>query len=155
MSKNSTSFCYMIFLKIRFLGSRVGAEKSQKIREIVSFWEVAESSAGPNFTILLTILRIFSSSKSLKSVLSIRSSQKKSLRLLRAASTKFFVFFTKVQLWVQKFLGTVVPKKSFFRKGHGLVFKTSRIVSGSASADLVILMMQKKSLFRVFWVKFL
>ena len=145
----------MIFQKIRFLGSRVGAEKSQKIREIVSFWEVTETSAGPNFTIPLSILRIFSSSKCLTSDLSIRSSQKKSLIILSAASTKFFVFFTKVQLWVQKFLGTVVPKNVVFPKGHGLVFKTSRIVSGSSSADLVILLMQKKSLFRVFWVIFL
>ena len=69
----------MIFLKKRFFGSRVGAEKSQKIRKIMSFWEVTETSAGPNFTIPLSILRIFSSSKCLKSDLSIRSSQKKAL----------------------------------------------------------------------------
>ena len=48
--------------KKRFFGSRVGAEKSQKIREIVSFWEVTETSAGPNFAIHLNFLRIFSSS---------------------------------------------------------------------------------------------
>ena len=143
MRKNTILVCCEIFQKNRFFGSRVGAEKSQKIREIVSFWEVTETSAGLFFPIPPSKIFIFSSSKCLKSVLSIRSSQK-SLMTLSAASTKIFVFFTKVQLWVQKFLGTVVPKKSFFRKVHGLVFKTSRIVLGSASADLVILMMQKK-----------
>ena len=83
----------------------------------MTFWEVAESSAGPNFTILLTILRIFSSSKSLKSVLSIRSSQKKSLRLLRAASTKFFVFFHKSSVVGAEISGYRGTQKKFFSKG--------------------------------------
>ena len=144
MRKNTILVCCEIFQKNRFFGSRVGAEKSQKIRKIVSFWEVTKTSAGHIFTIPSSKSFIFSSSKCLKSVLSIRGSQKKALYQKCLHQQKFLFFFTKVQLWVQKFLGTVVPKKSFFRQGHGLFFKTSRIVSGSASADLVILMMQNK-----------
>ena len=117
MSKNSTSFCYMIFLKIRFLGSRVGAEKSRKIRKIVTFWEVAESSAGPNFTITPDVLRIFSSSKSFKTVLSIRSSQKKKPLDFDCCINKISRFFHKSSVVGAEISGYRGTQKCFFSKG--------------------------------------
>ena len=132
--------CCEIFQKK--IGSRVGAEKSREIRKIVSFWEVTKTFAGPNFTIHLNNLRIFSSSKCLKSVLSIRSSQKKPLDF-ECCINKIFCFFHKSSVVGAEIFGYRGTQKKFFRKVHELVFKTSRFVSGSAFADLVILMMQK------------
>ena len=113
----------MIFLKIRFLGSRVGAEKSKKIRKIVSFWEVAESSAGPNFTILLDVLRIFSSSKSFKTVLSIRRSQKKALGFCMPHQQNFCIFPQKFSCGCRNFWVPWYPKMLFFQRAMGWSLK--------------------------------
>ena len=56
-----------------------------------------------------------------------------------------------VQLW-WKFSGSLwYPKNVVFLKGHGLVFKIWRIVSWLSSTDLVILLMQTRSLFVFSW----
>ena len=120
--KTSCSYAARFFQKINFLGPVQGQEKS-KIREIVSFWEVTETSAGPNFTIPSDILRIFSSSKSFKTVLSFRSSQKKSLSVLRAASTKFFDFPQKFSCGCRNFWVPWYPKNVFFERAMGQSLK--------------------------------
>ena len=94
-----------------------GRKSRKKIGEIMIFWQVAESSAGPNFTIPPNNLRIFSSSKSFKTVLSIRSSQKKGLRILHAASTKCLFFFHKSSVVGAEISGYRGTQKCCFSKG--------------------------------------
>ena len=149
MRKNTILVCCEIFQKNRFFGSRVGAEKSQKIREIMSFSEVVETSAEPKLTIPRAKSFIFSSSKSFKTILRIRGSQKKALGFWVLHQQNFSFFSQKFTCGCRNFWVPWYPKKNFFlfclALSNSVFNKTSAASSSETSLTMENIRLRSRS----------